>query len=70
MADKRGETAERCKHWGKRTADPDGQCTLKTIEQQGSGGEPLAAGAQHVGRADIARSDRAQIPRAGHSCQD
>ena len=42
---------------------------LAAIEQQRRRGQPLAAGAQHVGRADIARSDRAQIARAGQPRQ-
>ena len=34
---------------------------LGGVEQQGRGGEPLAAGPQHIGRADIARADRAHV---------
>ena len=34
---------------------------LQRIEQQGGGRQPLAAGAQHVGRADIARADLADV---------
>ena len=33
------------------------------------GGEPLAAGAQHVGGADIAGADAAQVGRAGEPRQ-
>ena len=40
------------------------------IEQQRRGGEPLAPRPQHIGRADVARSDPAQVSRATEPCQD
>ncbi len=44
--------------------DQHGDHALQRIEQQGRGGELLAAGAQHVGGADVARSDRCGCRRA------
>ena len=43
---------------------------LEQIEREGRRREPLAAGAQHVGRADVARADRAQITRPAEPRQD
>src|SRR5438309_1417986 len=41
-----------------------GGAPLRHVEQQSGGGEALAAGPQHVGGADIARADGAQIAGA------
>src|SRR5262249_37171812 len=38
---------------------------LGQVEQQGQCGRPLAAGAQHVGGADIARADPPDVAQAG-----
>ena len=38
---------------------------LGRVEQQGRRRQPLAAGPQHVGRADIARADRADVAEPG-----
>jgi hypothetical protein len=38
---------------------------LQRVEQQGEGGEPLVAGAQHVGGADVAGADLAHVAEAG-----
>ena len=43
---------------------------LERIEQQRRGGEALVAGAQHIGRADIAGADRADVAEAGDPRQD
>ena len=45
--------------------DDDGDRALERVADQGCRRKALAAGAQHVGGADIAASDRAQILRAG-----
>ena len=42
---------------------------LQRVEQQGGGRQPLVAGAQHVGRADIARADLAHVAQPGHARQ-
>jgi hypothetical protein len=42
---------------------------LERIAQQGRGGEALAPGTQHVGRADIARADGADVGPAGRARQ-
>ena len=60
---------------GRRAEQQTGAATdrrrrLQRVEDKGRGGEVLAAGAQHVGRADVARADRAQIPGAGEARQD
>jgi hypothetical protein len=43
---------------------------LAQVEQQRCRGQPLAPGAQHVGRADVARTDRAQVARPEQPRQD
>ena len=43
---------------------------LRGVEQQRQRGEPLAARAQHVGRADIAGADLAQIAEPGELGED
>ena len=40
------------------------------VAEQGRGGQAFAAGAQHVGGADIARADRADVASAGEPGQD
>jgi hypothetical protein len=42
---------------------------LGKVEQQRRRRQPLAPGPQHVGGADVARADLAQVARAGHACQ-
>jgi hypothetical protein len=44
--------------------------TLRAVEDQRRRCEPLAPGAQHIGRADIARPDLPQIARAEQARQD
>ena len=41
-----------------------GDRRLQRVEHERRGGEILASGAQHVGRADVAGADRAQIAGA------
>ena len=43
---------------------------LERVAQQGRGGQTLAAGAQHIGGADIAGADGADVGRAGGARQD
>ncbi len=47
-----------------RAADQHGGEAFRQVEQQGQRGERLVAGAQHVGRADIARADLRGCRRA------
>ena len=42
---------------------------LQAVEHQGRGGEALAPGPQHIGRADIARADVAHVALAGEPGQ-
>ena len=42
---------------------------LEHVAEKRGGGERLAAGAQHIGGADIAGADRAQIGPAGRARQ-
>jgi hypothetical protein len=48
----------------------NGDRSLERIGQQCGRGEFLVAGAQHIGGADVARSDLADIPKPGHAGQD
>ena len=43
---------------------------LEHVAEQRRCGEPLVAGAQHVGRADIAGADRADVAGAGEPRQN
>ncbi|MCY1547652.1 hypothetical protein D9M68_837210 [compost metagenome] len=43
---------------------------LERVEQQGRCGKLLVAGAQHIGRADIARADLSDVAQPGHAGQD
>src|SRR5690606_581325 len=45
--------------------DEDRNRALERIGDQGEGGQLAAAGAQHIGRADIARTDLADVTLAG-----
>ena len=45
--------------------DEHGRRAFQCIEQQGEGGKPLVAGAQHIGRADIAGADLADVAKPG-----
>jgi hypothetical protein len=65
MAEKGACAGQRCPIGRKRARDQHRRRALAHVEQQRRRRQPLAAGAQHVGGADIARSDRAQITRAG-----
>ena len=71
VAEKRAECGD---HRGRRSAevagDDNGHGAFQHVAEQRRGGQALAAGAQHVGRADIAGADRAQILRAGDLRQD
>jgi hypothetical protein len=49
---------------------PHGHAAFQQIEQQGARRQALAPGAQHIGGADVARSDRAQIAGAGQASED
>ena len=50
-------------------ADQHRSRALRHIEHQGQRGQPLAAGAQHIGRADIARADLPDVAEAGEPGQ-
>ena len=50
--------------------DKDGDRPFQGIGHEGQRREILAPGAQNIGRADIARTDRAQIRRPGKPRQD
>ena len=50
--------------------DQRGNRSLEGVEEKGQRGKPLAAGAQHVRRSDIAGADRAQVRCAGKPRQD
>ena len=43
----------------------DGERRLQGVERERRRGEPPPSGAQHVGRADVARADRSEIAGAG-----
>src|SRR5262249_10268161 len=47
-----------------------GNCTLERIAEQRRGRKPLAPGAQHVGGADIAGADVAQVLGTGRRGED
>ena len=49
--------------------DQHGGRALQRVEQQRRGGKPLVAGAQHIGRADIAGADLADVAEAGGAGQ-
>ena len=60
---------------GRYRAEPgeryqDGRRALQPVAQQGCRGERLVAGSQHVGGADIARADGADIAEAGQPRKD
>ncbi len=63
------KSAEPRRHRRQRTGIPGGDKhgggALQHIEQKGGGGKALVAGAQHIGRADIAGADGAHIAEAG-----
>ena len=48
----------------------DGERAFAGVEQQGEGGDVLAAGPQHVGGADIAGPDRADVAEPGGAGED
>ena len=50
---------------GKRACDQQRRAGLARVERQRGQRDILAPGAQHVGRADIARADGANIAQAG-----
>src|SRR5579859_5905929 len=68
------ESPEACQHRRVRSAEiagnDHGDRALERVEHQRRGGEPLAPRAQHVGRADIAGTDRAQVSRPGKPGED
>lgn len=43
---------------------------LEHIPYQRCGGEGLVAGAEHIGRADVAGADCADVAYAGEACED
>src|SRR5207248_6544215 len=49
---------------GKGGCDQHRDRPLRAVEQQGRRGEPTPTGSQHVGRADIARADGADVANA------
>ena len=53
-----------------RRGEHDGERRFQRVEDERRRGEALAAGAQHVGRPDIARADRPQVAGAGEARQD
>ena len=54
----------------KMRGEQDRGGALERVAQQGRGREALAAGAQHIGGADIARADGAHVGPAGGARQD
>lgn len=71
MAKKSAERGE--EHGGARRNMGNGQNRdgpLQEIEEEGQRGQILAAGAQNVGRANIAGSDRAKVRRARRARQN
>ena len=47
-----------------------GRRALEPVAEEGGGGERLVAGPQHVGGADIARADGADVAEAGEAGED
>ena len=71
MAKKSAERGE--EHGGARRKISDAQNrdgSLQEIEEKGQRGQILAAGAQNIGRANIAGADRAQVLGARRARQD
>ena len=54
----------------KVAGEQDGRCALAAIEHQGRDRQSLATGSKHIGRADIARSDLAQVAGPAEFGQD
>ena len=54
-----------CLHHTKRDCRP-----LAAIKQQRQQGQPFAAGAKHIRRADIAAADGADVTLAGQACEN
>ena len=72
VADQRAEGGERIELRLVREDPADEQDrggALGRVEQQGERGEALAAGPEHVGRADIARADAPEVAGAGQPSQ-
>ena len=61
--DEAGNGAEQRREKGR------GNTCLAGVENEGGGSEVLAAGAQHIGGADIARPDGTDIPQPGQARQ-
>ena len=52
-----------------QAGEQHGRGALGRVEQQGGGGQPLAARPQHIGRADIAGADLAHVAEPGGAGQ-
>jgi hypothetical protein len=70
MADEGGKAGENAELKPELFGHDHGQRALEGIEQQRRGGELLVAGPQHVGRADIAGPDGADIAEPCHARED
>ena len=70
MPQKRGEPANRRKFGQYHPRDAHRRCALAHIKQQRRRRQPFAPRAEHIGRADIARANLAQIARAKHFGKD
>jgi len=69
------EKGARARDHGTRMAEQGGERqyggrTLQRVEHQRCGGEPFVPGAQHIGGADVARADGADVAQAGEARQD
>jgi len=69
MPEKSARAAEKRQFGRDRPREADRRRALGQVEQQRRRREPLATGAQDVGRADIARSDLTDIARAAQPRQ-
>ena len=65
MAEEGAEAGEQAEVRPPQAGDQHGGRALQHVEQEGGGGEPLVAGAQHVGGADVAGADLAHVAQPG-----
>ncbi len=70
MSDKGAKSGRKREVVAIEAGERDGGGALQRVTQQGRGSEPLAAGAQHVGGADIARPYRADVAQARQMRED
>ena len=55
---------------GEQAAEPDGGAAFEHVDEEGGRAEALAAGAQDVGRADVAAADGANVFMAEEADQE